>query len=622
MTFDVIVVGGGHAGIEAVFACLRKKLQVLLITLDLDNIAAMPCNPSIGGSAKGIVVREIDALGGMMGHFADDEYLQMKMLNTSKGPGVRCLRAQNDKDHYKEVVKRALNAESHLKIIADEVIKILVDDEIIHGVETKNHEQITAKAVILATGTYLSSTVIIGHETLREGPDGQKSADSLSSSLMEHGINLARFKTGTPPRIYKDSIDYQKISIELGTNESLAFSYATKEFVPFEKQLPCYLTYTTMATHQIILDNLDSTGLFSGIIKGIGPRYCPSIESKVVQFNDKERHQLFVEPERRFGDTIYLQGFSTSMKKELQEQMVKSVIGFEKARIKKYAYAIEYDALKSGEFDYTLESKKIANLFFAGQICGTSGYEEAAGLGLVAGINAANKILGLEPLILMRNESYIGVMIDDLVLKGTDEPYRLLSSRAEFRLHLRHDNADLRLREIGYRQGLIDETTYQGFLERIKNIKTIETDFETQHVGKNSAINVLLESKGYPRLTRGYTLKEIIKRPNIDIFEILTALGLDLIYPSNDYESAAIHMKYEGYLKLQEQSINELLKLENMKIPIDFDFNAAATLSLEARQKLMKVMPRTIGQASRISGISNNDLANLVLLIKRGKTSV
>ena len=471
--YDVIVVGGGHAGCEASFACAHRNEKTLLITLNIKMMANMPCNPSIGGSAKGIVVREIDALGGMMGKICDQEYLQMKMLNTKKGPGVQCLRAQADKHRYPHHMQEELLNTKNLDVLEDEVKEILHDESKVYGVRTKSGKEISAKAIVLATGTYMNSEILRGHHKFSGGPDGEKPSVGLSDSLLKMGIKLQRLKTGTPQRIAKESIDFSKTEIQYGNVDNQAFSYETHSFVPLKDQIPCYLIYTTPKTHEIIRNNLEKSAMYGGLVTGVGPRYCPSIEDKIVRFADKPRHQLFLEPESYDTNSIYLQGFSTSMPEDVQVEMVHSLPGLENAKILKYAYAIEYDALESDEFDVSLMVKKWPGLFISGQICGTSGYEEAAGLGLIAGINASKYIRGEEPFILKRDEAYIGVMIDDLITKGTKEPYRLLSSRAEYRLLLRSDNADLRLTEYGHELGLISEERYQKFVEKKEKMKAV-----------------------------------------------------------------------------------------------------------------------------------------------------
>ena len=619
MDYQVIVVGGGHAGLEASFASAHMGLETLLVSLNIKKMGNMPCNPSIGGSAKGIVVREIDALGGMMGKVADHHYLQMKMLNTGKGPGVQCLRSQQDKLEYPEYFQSlALNTE-HLTVVEGEVIDLLHDDKKVTGVILKDGREFSSNAVILTTGTYMDSYIFQGHNKIQAGPDGENPSIGLSENLRKMGLETYRLKTGTPPRIKKESIDFSKASPQPGTDGHLAFSYETDHFIPLEDQELCYLIYTTPLTHKIIKDNLDSTALFSGIVTGVGPRYCPSIESKVMTFVDKDRHQLFLEPESRYTNSIYLQGFSTSMSTEIQEDMVRSLPGFEHAEFLKYAYAIEYDAIKTFEYDSTLEIKKWPGLYIAGQICGTSGYEEAAGLGLIAGINASLKILGKDPLILKRDQSYIGVMIDDLVTKGTEEPYRLLSSRAEFRLLLRHDNADLRLTEIGYKIGLIDEKRYQNFVKKVENIKFVTSVLESTYLGKRKEIESYLTSLGFNELKGGVLASEILKRPNVTYNKIkefipqLKDLDLD---EQTIYEIEVIE-KYEGYIEKQKHEAQSMRKLEEMIIPNDIDYLNMNGLRLEARQKLDKIRPLTIGQASRVSGVNPSDVSMLILNVKK-----
>ena len=520
MDYEVIVVGGGHAGLEAAFACAHMGHETLLLTINFKKMGNMPCNPSIGGSAKGIVVREIDALGGMMGKAADHHYLQMKMLNTGKGPGVQCLRAQQDKLEYPDYLQQLSLKTEHLTVKEAMVVSLLHDDKHVFGVKTTDGQEFTANAVILTTGTYMESKIFRGNEVLDEGPDGEKPSLGLSPHLRSMGIETTRFKTGTPPRIKADSIDFTKGSIQPGTKGRLGFSYETTEFIPVEEQIPCYLIYTTPRTHDIIRAHLKDSAMYSGLITGVGPRYCPSIESKIVNFADKERHQLFLEPESRYTDSIYVQGFSTSMPKDVQEEMVRSLPGFENAVFLKYAYAIEYDLIVPEEYGPTLEIKKWPGLYIGGQICGTSGYEEAAGLGLMAGINACLKIEGKEPLILRRDQSYIGVMIDDLVTKGTLEPYRLMSSRAEFRLLLRHDNADLRLTEIGHQVGLIKEERYQKFLKKKENISKVIEILQSVYLGKRKEVEDYITSLGFNELKGGIQAYELLKRPNVKYAEI------------------------------------------------------------------------------------------------------
>lgn len=617
--YDVIVVGGGHAGLEAAFAAAHMNKETLLISLNIKKMGNMPCNPSIGGSAKGIVVREIDALGGMMGIAADHHYLQMKMLNTGKGPGVQCLRAQQDKLEYPEYLQSLAFKTEHLSILEGMVVALLHDDNKVFGVVMQNGEEIKAKAVILTTGTYMQSQIFRGSEVKDEGPDGEKPSIGLSPYLQKMGVNIFRLKTGTPPRIKRDSIDFTKASIQPGTPGRLAFSYETKEFIPVEDQIPCYLIYTTPRTHEIIREHLNEAAIFSGLVTGVGPRYCPSIESKVVNFADKERHQLFLEPESRETDSIYLQGFSTSMPVEVQEEMVRSLPGFENAVFLKYAYAIEYDAIRTEEYLPTLELKKWPGLYIGGQICGTSGYEEAAALGLMAGINAVLKIDGKEPLILRRDQSYIGVMIDDLVTKGTEEPYRLMSSRAEFRLILRHDNADLRLTDIGHEVGLISEERYQRFVEKRNNINKALDVLKSVYLGKRKEVEEYLESLGFNELKGGILALDLLKRPNVKyakIAEFIPALS-DIYLDESAIEEIEVIAKYEGYIVKQIHEAESMRKIEEMKIPEGFDYLHMDGLALEARQKLDKVKPLTIGQASRISGVNPSDVSILILNVRR-----
>ena len=621
MDYEVIVVGGGHAGLEAAFACAHMGHETLLLTINIKKMGNMPCNPSIGGSAKGIVVREIDALGGMMGKAADHHYLQMKMLNTGKGPGVQCLRAQQDKLEYPDYLQSlALNTE-HLTVKEETVVSLLHDDTHVFGVKTDKGNEYTAKAVILTTGTYMESKIFRGNVVLEEGPDGEKPSKGLSPYLRTMGIKTTRFKTGTPPRIKNSSIDYSKGTVQPGTRGKYAFSYETTEFIPVEEQIPCYLIYTTPKTHEIIRNHLKDSAMYSGLITGVGPRYCPSIESKIVNFADKERHQLFLEPESRYTDSIYIQGFSTSMPNEVQEEMVRSLPGFEKAEFLKYAYAIEYDLIVPEEYGPTLEIKKWPGLYIGGQICGTSGYEEAAGLGLMAGINACLKLEGKEPLILRRDQAYIGVMIDDLVTKGTLEPYRLMSSRAEFRLLLRHDNADLRLTEIGHNVGLISEQRYQRFLDKKANIKAVCDILQKVYLGKRKEVEEYLTGLGFNELKGGVQAFEILKRPNVKYREIaefipdLQCFSLD----DDTVEEIEIIAKYEGYIVKQIKEAEAMVKLEEMKIPEGVDYLNMNGLALEARSKLNDVRPLTIGQASRISGVNPADISILIMNLKKRK---
>ena len=619
--YDVIVVGGGHAGLEASFACAYLNKETLLLTLNIKMMGNMPCNPSIGGSAKGIVVREIDALGGMMGKAADHHYLQMKMLNTGKGPGVQCLRAQQDKLEYPAYLQELALHTEHLTVKEGMVVSLIAENHEIHGVVLENGVQIKSKVVILTTGTYMESQIFRGHDVKDEGPDGEKPSLGLSPYLRSLGIETFRLKTGTPPRIKRDSIDFSKASKQPGTPRRLAFSYETKDFIPIDEQELCYLVYTTPRTHEIIREHLKDSALFSGLVTGVGPRYCPSIESKIVTFADKERHQLFLEPESRFTDSIYLQGFSTSMPVEVQEEMVRSLPGFENAVFLKYAYAIEYDAIRTEEYGPSLELKKWPGLFIGGQICGTSGYEEAAALGLMAGINASLKIDGKEPLILRRDQAYIGVMIDDLVTKGTEEPYRLMSSRAEFRLILRHDNADMRLTEIGHQIGLISENRYQNFINKVNNINRVVDILKEHYLGKREEVNEYLRSVNSNELTGGLQAFELLKRPNISYEAIRNFVPelKDIELDEFAIEEVEIIAKYEGYIIKQIREAKNMAKLEEMKIPSDFDYINMDGLALEARQKLDKVRPLTIGQASRISGVNPSDITVLIFNVRKAK---
>ncbi|MEG2640514.1 MAG: tRNA uridine-5-carboxymethylaminomethyl(34) synthesis enzyme MnmG [Bacilli bacterium] len=619
--YSVIVVGGGHAGVEAAHIAAKMGCKTLLITLNFNKVANMPCNPSIGGSAKGIVVREIDALGGLMGKAADVNYLQLKMLNTGKGPGVQCLRAQQDKLAYPERVLEMLKNTANLDLIEGMVTELILDNNVVAGVKLKTGEEIKGDSVILTTGTYMESDILVGHEKVMAGPDGEEPSLGLSPFLRDKmGIDLIRLKTGTPQRIKKSSIDFSKMHEELGTDDELAFSYETTEYVPFNKQLPCYLIYTEPTTHQIIRDNLMLSAMYSGLVEGVGPRYCPSIEDKIVRFADKQRHQLFLEPESRLTDSYYLQGFSTSMPREVQLKMVHSLLGLEDAIILKYAYAIEYDAIDPLQFDKTLMLKSYPGLYIAGQICGTSGYEEAGGLGLVAGINAVLRLRKEEPFIMGRDESYIGVMIDDIVNKGIKDPYRLLSSRAEFRLLLRSDNADIRLRKYAHKFATISDELYTKFLEKEKIESDLITYLSATHIGENEALDKYYkEINNGETYRRGVTIADIIKHPDSELLKVfacfpnLSNLNLSRLI----LRQVEIAVKYEGYIKKQKSDADKLLKLENIKLPEDLDYLHIDGLALEARTKLDKIKPISIGQASRISGINPSDITILNLYLSK-----
>ena len=616
MNYDVIVVGGGHAGIEATLAVARMGYKACLITLDISNIGQTPCNPSIGGPAKGVVVREVDALGGQMGITTDNTHIQMKMLNTAKGPGVQCLRAQIDKLKYPKYMQDVLLNEPNVTIKETMIKELIVKDNVCYGVIDENDNEITSKMVILTTGTYLESTILVGHDVKVSGPFGQRAALGLSPYLEKLGFKIFRLKTGTPARVKAGSIDYSKAEIQLGTDKELSFSYQTDKFVPLSEQVPCYLIHTADETKKIIEDNLLESAMYSGNVKGRGPRYCPSIEDKIVRFNDKERHQLFLEPESKENDSVYIQGFSTSMPIDVQEKMVHSLPGLEKAEFLCYAYAIEYDAIVPTQLKLSLETKLVENLFTAGQINGTSGYEEAAGQGLMAGINAVRKIQNKEPLILKRNESYIGLMIDDLVTKGTNEPYRLLTSRSEYRLLLRHDNADLRLRQYGYDVGLLKQEVYDAFVKKVNDIEKLKELLSTNKVSKNEALNEYVKEKGYADSVTGMLLYDLVKRPYIELKDVLNYVDLGETFDRYVIEEVEIQIKYEGYLKKQEKEAKEQARLEQYKIPSDINYDDVAHLALEARQKLKEIKPETIGQASRISGVNPADISVLMVYLK------
>lgn len=615
--YDVIVVGGGHAGCEASLACSRKGHKTLLITGNIKNIADMPCNPSIGGSAKGIVVREIDALGGEMGRNADKSLLQIKMLNSAKGPAVRALRAQADKITYPKNMLKTIKNTPNLVIKEELVEDLIVENNLIKGVKLEDGTAIEGKAVILTTGTYLKADILVGDTRTRQGPHGEKTSNHLSDKLKEYGFNIIRLKTGTPPRIQKSSIDFSKTRIEQGDDRYWTFSFDNEIYYDKEKQEPCYLIYTQPETHKLIRDNLTKSSMYGGLsdIKGVGPRYCPSIEDKVVRFADKERHQLFLEPESIYYDDIYIQGFSTSMPKDIQEKMVHSLPGLENAIINKYAYAIEYDAIDSKQLKQSLETKIIENLFTAGQINGTSGYEEAACQGLIAGINASLKIEGKDPLILKRNEAYIGVLIDDLVTKGIIDPYRLLTSRAEYRLLLRHDNADIRLRDYGYQVGLVDEKRYNKFNHKKKEIKKLTEFLKRTKLTPKLETNEYLKTIGTPNLKDSITLYNLLKRPEVKIENITKFL--DKEYSLEVLEQVEINIKYEGYIKKAVYEANKMVDLDNKKIPADIDYDKIHNLASEAKQKLKQIKPTSIGQALRISGVNPADISLIMVYIKK-----
>ena len=615
--YDVLVVGGGHAGCEASLAAARMGMNTILVTGNINNIADMPCNPSIGGPAKGIVVREIDALGGEMGKNTDKSFLQMKMLNTKKGPAVRALRAQADKTTYKEEMLKTLKNQNNLTIKEGMVEDLIVNDNKIGGIVLANGEKIESKTVILTTGTYLKGAILFGDTKYSGGPHGEEPSLHLSDKLRDLGFTIKRLKTGTPPRIEKSSIDFSKTKLEPGDDVCHNFSFSKKIEYDVNDQVPCHLIYTTPKTHEIINNNLEKSSMYGGYVEGVGPRYCPSIEDKIVRFKDKERHQLFLEPESLFYDDIYIQGFSTSMPHDVQEEMVHSLPGLENAKILKYAYAIEYDAIDSRQLKPNLETKVIDGLFTAGQINGTSGYEEAAGQGLIAGINASLKIKGEEPLILKRNEAYIGVLIDDLIVKGVIDPYRLLTSRAEYRLLLRHDNADIRLREYGHKIGLVTDEDYSKFKKKISDIEELTNKLKEIKLTPKEEINQYLDSLNSSRLLDGIYLYDLVKRTEIKITDVTRFL--DKEYDEDVLEQVEINIKYEGYINKELVEVNKMLEYEEIIIPEDIDYSNVTNLASEATQKLNEIRPISIGQAMRISGVNPADITVLMMYLKKGK---
>lgn len=619
MKYDCIVVGGGHAGCEACLATARMGMKTLLVTGNIHNIADMPCNPSIGGSAKGIVVREIDALGGEMGKNADKTQIQMKMLNNKKGPAVQALRAQADNISYPKQMQETLFKQENLTVLEGMVEDLIVDEKTVKGIVLENGEKIYGQCVILTTGTYLKADILVGDTRHREGPHGEKPSQHLSDCLKNLGFQIIRLKTGTPQRVDKNSIRYEETKREDGDMTPYTFSFDDTPEYDVTKQTPCYLTYTTAETHQIIRDNLSKSSMYGGLddIKGVGPRYCPSIEDKIVRFADKERHQLFLEPTSLESNEIYIQGFSTSMPHDIQEQMVHSIPGLEDAIILKYAYAIEYDSIYPTQIKQTLETKLIKNLYTAGQINGTSGYEEAACQGLMAGINAALKIQGKEPLILKRSDGYIGVLIDDLVTKGVRDPYRLLTSRAEYRLLLRHDNADLRLREYGYQVGLISDAQHDILLQKKNAIKEVLDQLQNHKITPVKEVRDYLETIPTAPLKDGITLYDLLKRPEIKISHIKHFI--DFPYDSSILEQVEIHIKYEGYIMKAQREAEKMERLEAKKIPEDIDYNQIKNIASEARQKLQEVRPTSIGQALRISGVNPADISILMVYLKKGE---
>lgn len=617
--YDIVVVGAGHAGCEAALASARLGLKTVIFTVSVDSIALMPCNPNIGGSSKGHLVRELDALGGEMGKCIDKTFIQSKMLNASKGPAVHSLRAQADKQEYSKEMRKTLENTPNLTICQKEITKLIIENNICKGVETVSGSKYFAKAVILATGTYLNARCIYGEVAEYTGPNGLKSANHLTSSLLEYGIDLNRFKTGTPARVDGRTIDYSLMQEQYGDDPVVPFSFETDPDSIQKEQVKCYLAYTGEKTHEIIRENIDRSPLFSGAIKGTGPRYCPSIEDKVVKFPEKDRHQIFVEPEGLYTNEMYLSGLSSSLPEDVQYAMIRSIEGFENAEIVRNGYAIEYDCIDARQLKDSLEFRGIEGLFAAGQFNGSSGYEEAAVQGLMAGINASMKVMGKEPVVIGRDQGYIGVLIDDLVTKESHEPYRMMTSRSEYRLLLRQDNADIRLSKIGYEVGLISEERYQRLLEKEKQIDEEIERLKNIHIGANSKVQEFLVRNGSTPLQTSANLAEIIRRPelNYDLTKELDEDRKELRKEVRDQVN--INIKYEGYIKRQESQVKQFKKLENKKIPVDIDYNNVNSLRIEAVQKLSKVRPSSIGQASRISGVSPADITVLLVYLETYK---
>ena len=616
-SYDIAVVGAGHAGCEAALACARLSFRTVLFTISTDSIALMPCNPNIGGTSKGHLVREIDALGGEMGKNIDKTYIQSKMLNKSKGPAVHSLRAQADKQDYSREMRRVLENTENLVIKQAEVAEIITENDCITGVKTASGAIYPCCAVILCTGTYLKARCIYGEVSHYTGPNGLPAANHLTDSLIAHGIEMYRFKTGTPARIDKRSIDFSVMEEQFGDEKVVPFSFTTDPETLTKPQVSCWLAYTNEETHDIIKKNIDRSPLYSGVIHGTGPRYCPSIEDKVMKFADKNRHQIFIEPEGNYTNEMYIAGMSSSLPEDVQVAMYRSVKGMENAQIVRNAYAIEYDCINPMQLKASLEFKKISGLFSGGQFNGSSGYEEAAAQGLIAGINAARKLQGKEPLVLDRSESYIGVLIDDLVTKETHEPYRMMTSRAEYRLILRQDNADLRLTKYGYEVGLISEERYQGLLKKQEQIDAEILRAKEQTIGATEQVQELLISLGSTPLKSGSTLAELITRPELT-YEMLAPIDKNRpVLPYDVTEQVEIELKYEGYIRRQMSQVAQFKKMEHKRIPADIDYDAIPSIRIEARQKLKQVRPENVGQASRISGVSPADISVLLVYLGR-----
>ena len=616
-SYDVIVVGAGHAGCEAALACARLGMDTICFTVSMDSIALMPCNPNIGGSSKGHLVREVDALGGEMGKNIDKTYLQSKMLNRSKGPAVHSLRAQADKKMYSMEMTKVMQNTEHLTVRQGEVTEILVEDGIVAGVKTYSNAVYHAKAVILTTGTYLKARCIYGDVENHTGPNGLQAANYLTDSLKANGIAMRRFKTGTPARIDKNTIDFDKMTEQPGDERIVPFSFTNTEEDIKRNQISCWLTYTTEETHEIIRENIDRSPLFSGAIEGTGPRYCPSIEDKIVKFPDKPRHQVFIEPEGEYTSEMYVGGMSSSLPEDVQYAMYHSVPGLEHAKIIRNAYAIEYDCIDATQLKPSLEFKKIRGLFSGGQFNGSSGYEEAAAQGLMAGMNAARMIQGKEPIVLDRSQAYIGVLIDDLVTKETSEPYRMMTSRAEYRLLLRQDNADLRLTKIGHEAGLINDERYERLLKKERQIKEEEERLDHVNIGAGKETQELLESLGSSTLKSGASIKELIRRPELNYMVLAPIDPGRPSLPMDVQEQVNINIKYEGYIKRQMSQVKQFKKMEKKRIPENIDYEDVGSLRIEARQKLAKIRPSSIGQASRISGVSPADISVLLIYLEQ-----